>query len=152
MSEQKQRPLAQNRRVRHDFHIEETFEAGLELKGTEIKSIRAGQISLQDGYVSINRGEAWLKNVHINPYEQGNIFNHHPTRDRKLLLHKRQINFLAREVQQHQMTIVPLRVNLVRGRAKVLIGLARSKNHRDRRHEMRERDMKREAARALKNY
>lgn len=146
----KDKPLAQNRKARHDYEILETVEAGLVLKGTEIKSIRKGKISLQDGYISIRNGEAWLKNVHISPYEQGNIFNHDPERDRKLLLHRSEIAKLADEMKLKRLTIVPLKVYLVRGRAKVLIGLARGKDRYDKRHSLKEKQMKRDIDRALK--
>lgn len=145
------KPLAQNRKARHDYEILETFEAGLVLKGTEIKSIRQGKMNLADGYVSLRNGEAWLKNVHISPYEQGNIFNHDPLRDRKLLLHKREIYKLAEEVKQKQLTVVPLKVYLVRGRAKVLIGLARGKRKYDKRHALKDQQMKRDIDRAMKS-
>lgn len=150
MVQVKNKPLAQNRKARHDYEILETFEAGIVLQGTEIKSIRKGKISLQDGYISIRKGEAWLKNVHISPYEQGNIFNHDPVKDRKLLLHKNEIRKLAEEMKLKRLTIVPLKLYLVRGRAKVLIGLARGKNRIDKRHSLKEKQMKRDIDRALK--
>ena len=108
------KPLAQNRKARHDYEILETYEAGMVLTGTEIKSIRKGKMNLKDGFISIRDGEAWLKQVHISPYDHGNIFNHDPERDRKLLLHKKEIQTLHREVQQNRMTLVPLKVYLVR--------------------------------------
>lgn len=146
----KNKPLAQNRKARHDYEILETFEAGLVLKGTEIKSIRQGKMNLQDGFVSIRDGQAWLKNTHISPYEQGNIFNHDPLRHRKLLLHKKEIAKLAQEIKLNRFTVVPLKVYLVRGRAKILIGLARGKNKVDKRHALKQQQMKREIDRALK--
>lgn len=146
------KPLAQNRKARHDYEILETFEAGLVLKGTEIKSIRAGKINIQDGFISLHHGEAWLKNVHISHYEQGNIFNHDPLRDRKLLLHKREIHKLWVEVKQNRLTVIPLKVYLVRGRAKVLIGLARGKKKYDKRQALKQEQMKRDIDRALKNH
>ncbi|UUX34225.1 SsrA-binding protein SmpB [Fundicoccus culcitae] len=151
MNNTKDKPLAQNRKARYDYEIVETFEAGLVLKGTEIKSVRKGKINLQDGYISIYGGEAWLKNVHISPYEQGNIFNHDPLRDRKLLLHKREITKLINETKQSGMTIVPLKVYLVRGRAKVLIGLAKGKTKYDKRNSLKEQQAKRDIDRTLKN-
>ncbi|MFL2128465.1 SsrA-binding protein SmpB [Ruoffia sp. FAM 26255] len=150
MAKQQDKPLAQNRKARHDFTILETVEAGLVLQGTEIKSIRQGKINLKDGFVSIRQGEAFLKNVHISPYEQGNIFNHDPLRNRKLLLHKKEIEKLEREVKQNRLTIIPLKVYIVRGRAKVLIGLAKGKNRYDKRHSLKEQQMKRDIDRALK--
>ena len=150
MAKQQDKPLAQNRKARHDYTILETIEAGLVLQGTEIKSIRQGKINLKDGFVSIRQGEDFLKNVHISPYEQGNIFNHDPLRNRKLLLHKKEIEKLEREVKQNRLTIIPLKVYIVRGRAKVLIGLAEGKNRYDKRHSLKEQQMKRDIDRALK--
>ncbi|MBK0348458.1 SsrA-binding protein SmpB [Aerococcaceae bacterium zg-ZJ1578] len=151
MSQGKDKPLAQNRKARHDYEIIDTFESGLVLTGTEIKSVRKGKMNLQDGYISIHQGEAWLKNAHISPYDHGNIFNHDPLRDRKLLLHKSEILKLANEVKLSSMTIVPLKVYLVRGRAKLLIGLARGKNKYDKRHALKEKQAKRDIDRAMKN-
>lgn len=150
MVQQKDKPLAQNRKARHDYEILETVEAGMVLQGTEIKAIRQGKINLKDGFISIRQGEAFLKNVHISPYEQGNIFNHEPVRNRKLLLHKKEIQKLEREVKQNRLTIIPLKVYIVRGRAKVLIGLAQGKNRYDKRHSLKEQQMKRDIDRALK--
>ncbi|AQS53448.1 SsrA-binding protein [Jeotgalibaca dankookensis] len=142
--------LAQNRQARHEYTILDTFEAGIVLKGTEIKSIRNGKMTLRDGYVSIHGGEALLQNVHISPYEQGNIFNHDPLRSRKLLLHKKQINLLANEVKTQGTTIVPLKVYLKNGFAKVLIGVAKGKKQYDKRQSLKQKDMKREIDRAMK--
>ena len=150
MAKTHDKPLAQNRKARHDYHIIETYEAGLVLKGTEIKSIRNGKINIQDGYISIYRGEAWLKNVHISPYDHGNIFNHDPIRDRKLLLKKKEIATLQAEVKQNRMTIVPLKVYLVRGRAKILLGLAKGKDKYDKRHALKEQQAKRDVDRAMR--
>lgn len=150
MAKTHDKPLAQNRKARHDYHIIETYEAGLVLKGTEIKSIRNGKINIQDGYISIYRGEAWLKNVHISPYDHGNIFNHDPIRDRKLLLNKKEIATLQAEVKQNRMTIVPLKVYLVRGRAKILLGLAKGKDKYDKRHALKEQQAKRDVDRAIR--
>ncbi|MRI81856.1 SsrA-binding protein SmpB [Fundicoccus ignavus] len=150
MAKTHDKPLAQNRKARHDYHIIETYEAGLVLKGTEIKSIRNGKINIQDGYISIYRGEAWLKNVHISPYDHGNIFNHDPIRDRKLLLNKKEIATLQAEVKQNRMTIVPLKVYLVRGRAKILLGLAKGKDKYDKRHALKEQQAKRDVDRAMR--
>ena len=150
MAKTHDKPLAQNRKARHDYHIIETYEAWLVLKGTEIKSIRNGKINIQDGYISIYRGEAWLKNVHISPYDHGNIFNHDPIRDRKLLLNKKEIATLQAEVKQNRMTIVPLKVYLVRGRAKILLGLAKGKDKYDKRHALKEQQAKRDVDRAMR--
>lgn len=145
------KPLAQNRKARHDYEIIETYEAGLVLKGTEIKSIRKGKMNIQDAYVSINQGEAWLKNAHVSEYDHGNIFNHDPLRDRKLLLHKEEIIKMSQQVKLMGMTLIPLKVYLVRGRAKLLFGLARGKNKYDKRHALKEQQAKRDIDRALKN-
>lgn len=147
----KDKPLAQNRKARHDYEIIETYEAGLVLKGTEIKSIRKGKMNIQDVYVSIHQGEAWLKNAHISEYDHGNIFNHDPLRDRKLLLHKAEIIKMSQQVKLMGMTLIPLKVYLVRGRAKLLFGLARGKNKYDKRHALKEQQAKRDIDRALKN-
>lgn len=143
--------LAQNRQARHNYEILDTLEAGMVLKGTEIKSIRNGKINLRDGYVSIRNGEAYLQNVHISPFDQGNIFNHDPLRSRKLLLHKKQIDSLYGQVKADGVTLVPLRVYLKNGFAKVLIGVARGKKKYDKREALKQKDMKREIDRALKN-
>lgn len=143
--------LAQNRQAHHDYTILETFEAGIVLKGTEIKSIRKAKLNLRDGYVSIRNGEALLQNVHISPFEQGNIFNHDPLRSRKLLLHKKQINYLANEIKTQGTTIIPLKVYLKDGFAKVLIGVAQGKKKYDKRESLKQKDMKREIDRAMKN-
>ncbi|EHR37752.1 SsrA-binding protein SmpB [Facklamia languida] len=145
------KPLAQNRKARHDYTIIETYEAGLVLTGTEIKSIRAGKMNIQDGFISFNQGEAWLKNAHISPYDHGNLFNHDPLRERKLLLHAKEIRELSKASQQQGMTVVPLKVYLVRGRAKLLIGLAKGKHHYDKRQSLKEQQAKRDIERALKN-
>lgn len=151
MSKVKDKPLASNRKARHDYEIIDTYEAGLVLKGTEIKSIRLGKVNLQDGFISIHRGEAWLKGVHISPYEQGNIFNHDPLRTRKLLLHKKQIHKWETEAKNAGMTIVPLRVYLKDGFAKVLIGLAKGKKDYDKRESLKRKDQERQIQRVLKN-
>lgn len=145
-----QSALATNRKARHDYHIIDSYEAGIALKGTEIKSVRLGKLNLKDGFVTIRDGEAWLKNVHISPYDQGNRFNHDPLRNRKLLLHKAEIKKLGEEVKQTSHTIIPLKVYLKRGRAKVLIGLAKGKNLYDKRHDLKAKQAKREIDRALK--
>lgn len=149
------RTVATNRKARHDYHIEETFEAGIALTGTEIKSVRLGQVNLRDGFVLVRDGEAWLMNVHIAHYVQGNRQNHDETRRRKLLLHRREINQLHGEATQRNWTIVPLRLYINEaGRAKVEIALARGKQQFDKRHDIAQRDAKRDIQRALKaaNY
>jgi len=145
------RTVASNRKARHDYHIEESFEAGIVLTGTEIKSVRQGQVNLRDGFVLVRDGEAWLMNVHIAQYEQGNRQNHDETRRRKLLLHRRQINQLHGEATQRNWTIVPLRMYINEaGRAKVEIALARGKQQFDKRQDIANRDAKRDIQRALK--
>jgi SsrA-binding protein len=132
--------LASNRKARHDYHIIETFEAGIQLQGTEVKSCRQKQISLQEGHVSIEKEEAWLFNVHIAPYEQGNIFNHPPRRKRKLLLHKIEIRKIARAIEAKGMTLVPLNFHLTRGKIKVSIALCKGKDKGDKRETLKKRD------------
>jgi SsrA-binding protein len=140
--------LARNRRASHEFHIMETFEAGIELTGTEVKSLRAGRTQLRDGYVRIENGEAWLMQVNISQYEQGNRNNADPDRRRKLLLHKREIEYLDGKVRTQGLTIVPLRMYLVRNHVKVEIGLARGKKLWDKRQDVARRDAQREMERA----
>ena len=149
--EQGPRTVANNRKARHEYFIEETFEAGVVLTGTEIKSVRAGRVTLGDGFVLIRSGEAWLVNVHIAQFEQGNRYNHEETRQRKLLLHKIQIAKLHAEATQRNWTIVPLRMYInERGRAKVEIGLARGKQTHDKRQTIAKRENERELRRASK--
>lgn len=145
--------VTDNRKARYLYEILETYEAGIELKGTEVKSIRAGRANLQDGYALLRDGEAWLINVHISPYENtGNFFNHEPRRTRKLLLHRREINKLIGQVEQKGLTLVPLKMYLKRGRVKVMIGLARGKKLHDKRETIRRRDDQRSMQRALKQF
>ncbi|KGM13272.1 SsrA-binding protein SmpB [Cellulomonas bogoriensis] len=141
--------VASNKKARHDYHIDDTFEAGLVLTGTEVKALRAGRASLVDGFASIDRGEAWLEGVHIPEYTEGTWTNHAPRRKRKLLLHRRQIDELAMESQAKGRTIVPLALYFVDGRAKVEIALARGKKEYDKRHALRERQELREAQAAM---
>ncbi|MBE9389468.1 SsrA-binding protein SmpB [Vagococcus salmoninarum] len=142
--------IAQNRKARHDFTIMETIEAGLVLKGTEIKAIRAGRINLKDGFAKVRHGEVYLHNVHISPYEQGNLFNHEPLRTRKLLMRKKQIDMLIGETKNPGITLVPLKVYIKNGYAKVLIGIAKGKKQYDKREDLKRKDQNREIARALK--
>ena len=144
-SKPKDNALAQNRKARHDYNILETYEAGIALTGTEIKSVRASRINLKNG-------EVWLMNVHISLYDQGNIFNHDPLRNRKLLLHKKEIKHLSEETQKKGITIVPLKVYIKNGFAKVLIGIAQGKHVYDKRETIKRRDQEREIRRTLKNY
>ncbi|MFN8649922.1 SsrA-binding protein SmpB [Streptococcus sp.] len=142
--------VAQNKKARHDYTIVDTIEAGLVLTGTEIKSVRAARINLKDGYAQIKKGEAWLVNVHIAPYEEGNIWNQDPTRTRKLLLHKKQIAKLEGEVKGTGMTLVPLKVYIKDGFAKVLIGLAKGKHDYDKRESIKRREQDRDLKRTMK--
>jgi SsrA-binding protein len=150
VSKEKGRVLvAQNRRARHDYHIEDTFEAGLVLTGTEVKSLREGRASLVDGYAAVSDGEVWLHNVHIPEYTQGTWTNHEPRRTRKLLLHREQIRKLNAKTQETGLTIIPLALYFKDGYAKVEIGVARGKKSYDKRHSIAEREAKRDAARAI---
>jgi SsrA-binding protein len=142
--------VALTRRARHDYTIDETVEAGLVLTGTEIKSIRAGRVNLAEAYARIERGEAWLIGAHIAPYEQGNRNNHEPTRTRKLLLHRDQIAELVGRTQAKGQTLVPLRLYIRDGRAKLELGVARGKKTHDKRRTIAERDMRRELERVTK--
>ena len=144
--------MAQNKKARHDYSILETVEAGIGLTGTEIKSIRDRRINLKDGFVQIRNGEAYMMNVHISEYAQGNQFNHDPLRNRKLLLHKKQIHRLAEATKDKGITIVPLKVYLKNGFAKVLIGVAKGKREFDKRETIKRRDQKRQIDRVMKHY
>ena len=144
--------VAQNKKARLNYEILETYDAGIELKGTEVKSVRMSKVNISDGYVSIDNSEAYLKQVHISPYEQGNIFNADPLRVRKLLLHKSEINKLIGETTLKGYTIIPLKVYLKRGKVKVEIGLARGKKLYDKRESLAKKDADRRMQRELKNY
>jgi SsrA-binding protein len=142
--------IALNRRARHEFSITDTFEAGIVLTGTEIKSIRAGKVNLADAYARIERDEAWLVGAHIAPFEQANRYNHEPKRTRKLLLHRDEIDELLGKTKSKGLTIVPLRLYLSgKGRAKLELGLARGKQLHDRRRDIADRDSKRDIAREM---
>ncbi|MDG5471691.1 SsrA-binding protein SmpB [Jeotgalibacillus sp. ET6] len=143
--------VAQNKKANHDYFIEETYEAGIVLRGTEIKSIRNGRVQLKDSFARISNGEVFLNNAHISPYEQGNQFNHDPLRERKLLLHRQQINKLIGATKQQGYSIVPLKMYLKDGFAKVLIGLAKGKKNYDKRETLKKKEAKREMARAFKD-
>lgn len=142
--------VATNRKARHEYFILDTYEAGIALQGSEIKSIRAGKISLAEAYITIDDHEAWLVNAHIAPYDQASHFNHDPLRPRKLLLHRAEINRLWNQVRQKGVTIVPLRVYLKEGRAKVEIASAKGKKLYDKRAEIARRDVDREIQRQLR--
>ena len=140
--------MAQNRRARHDYFILETYEAGLSLSGTEVKSLRAGKASLAEAYATVERGEAWVLQLHIPPYEQGNRANPDPLRRRKLLLHRAEIAKLKDAVARKGQTLVPLKLYFARGHAKLLVGVAKGKKTFDKRHAIAERDARREMDRA----
>jgi SsrA-binding protein len=142
--------IATNRKAQHDYHLEETFEAGIALTGTEIKSVRAGRVNLRDGYVQIKGGEAWLVNCHISPYDPASRENVDPLRPRRLLLHKRELARLQNRVAERGWTIVPLRMYLKNQRAKVEIALARGKRQYDKREAIARREAEREIAREIK--
>lgn len=150
MKTQVERVIADNRKARHDYHLEDTIEAGLVLTGTEVKSLRLGRVNLRDSYAEVRSGEAFLVNAHISPYEQGNRFNHEPRRTRKLLLHRQEIRRLAARVAERGYTLVPLRMYWQSGRAKVEIALARGKREFDKRDDLARRDSQRDIARALR--
>jgi SsrA-binding protein len=142
--------IARNRRARHDYHIEEVYEAGLVLTGTEVKSLRAGRASLTDGFGQISDHEVWLHNVHIPEYTQGTWTNHEPRRTRKLLMHRREIDKLASETTERGLTLVPLALYFKDGKAKVELALARGKRSYDKRQDLAARDAAREVDRALR--
>jgi len=141
--------VATNRKARHDYHIEDTYEAGIVLTGTEVKSLRQGRASLVDGYATIDAGEAWLEAVHIPEYNEGTWTNHPPRRKRKLLLHKEQIVKISHRVSAGGYTLVPLRIYFLDGRAKVELAVAKGKKEYDKRHALRAKQDEREAKRAI---
>jgi SsrA-binding protein len=139
-----------NRQAYHDYFVERTIEAGIALMGTEIKSIREGKVNLRGSYAMARKGELWLENAHIAVYEHGNRYNHEPTRNRKLLLHRREINQLLSKVETKGLTLIPLKLYLKGGKAKIELGLCRGKKLYDKRDAIAERDMKREIERAIR--
>jgi SsrA-binding protein len=143
-ADEQSRSIATNRRARHEYEILETIEAGLVLRGTEVKSLRDSQVTFKDSYATVRNGEGWLRGCHINPYSHGTDANHDPERDRKLLLHKKEITRLAAKVAERGWTLVPLRLYLKDGRVKIELGLARGKKLHDKRSAIKERDVKRE--------
>lgn len=144
--------VATNRKARFNYDIKEKYEAGIELKGTEVKSIRKGKINISDGFASIDSEECYLKQVHISPYEQGNIFNVDPMRVRKLLLHKSEINYLIGQTMQKGFSLIPLSVYFKNGRVKVEIGLCQGKKNYDKRHDMAKKDADMKIKRAIKEF
>ncbi|MEE1130720.1 MAG: SsrA-binding protein SmpB [Caryophanon sp.] len=142
--------LAQNKKASHDYFIEDTYEAGMVLTGTEIKAVRAARVQLKESYVQIKGGEAWVQNMHISHFEQGNRFNHEPLRPRKLLLHRKQINDLIGKVKRDGYTLVPLKIYIKDGYAKLLIGLGKGKKDYDKRNDLKQKEAKRDVERAFK--
>ena len=142
--------IIQNRKARHDYAILDSYEAGIELQGTEVKSLRAGKANLKDSYARVENGEAYLHNLHISEYTQANRFNHDPTRKRKLLLHGYEINRLRGRVEEKGLTLIPLKLYFKRGKAKVELAVARGKREYDRRHDIARRDAQRETERAFR--
>jgi SsrA-binding protein len=149
--EPRDRPIASNRRARHEYSILETYETGLVLRGTEVKSLRAGLVNFKDSYATVRNGEVWLLGCHINPYSHGTDANHDPERDRKLLLHAKEISRLTGKIAERGLTLVPLKLYFKRGRAKLELGLGRGKKLHDKRSTLREREVKREMDRAARD-
>ena len=143
--------IVDNRRARHEYHLLDRVEAGVVLTGTEVKSLRDGRASLQQAYADVREGEAWLVGAHISVYDQGNRENHDPDRDRKLLLHRKELDSLYGKVREKGLTLVPVRLYFKNGRAKLELALARGKEQRDKRRDVAERDAKRQMERALKS-
>lgn len=149
-SDENSKSIARNKRARHDYEILETWEAGIVLTGTEVKALRDGRANLVDAFGVVNEGEVFLLNLHIGAYGQGNVFNHEPTRTRKLLLHRREIRRLIGSVERKGLTLVPLELYFKEGRVKVRLALARGKQQHDRREDIKQRDADREIARAFR--
>lgn len=143
--------IAENRKAFHDYFIEDRIEAGIILTGTEIKSIRNGRINLKDSYARIDNGEIWVHQLHISPYEQGNRFNHDPLRPRKLLLHRSEINKLVGKIQQQGLTLIPIKIYLKKGMAKVELAVGQGKKNYDKRQALAEKEGKRDIERALRD-
>lgn len=149
MADDGRKVVARNRKARHEYEILETFEAGMVLKGPEVKSLREGKASFQDAYATVDRGEVWLHSLHISPYEQANRFNEDPLRVRKLLLNRDEIRRLVGKVEEKGLTLVPLEIYFRRGNAKVELGLARGKKLHDKRDALKAKQLEREARRAV---
>lgn len=143
--------IAQNKKANHDYFIEETYETGIVLQGTEIKSLRAGRANMKDSYAKVQNGEVFLHNMHISPYEQGNRYNHDPLRTRKLLLHKREISKLIGFTKETGYTLVPLKIYLKNGYAKLLLGLGKGKKQYDKREDLKQKEAKRDIERAFRD-
>jgi len=143
--------IAKNKKARHNYSILDSYEAGIVLQGTEVKSVRNGNLNFRDSYAQVKNGELWLVDMHISPYEQGNINNHDPDRNRKLLMHAREIERIRKGIDEKGLTLVPLSMYLKKGRVKVEIGLARGKHLWDKRDDERTRDAQREMERAKRS-
>jgi len=150
MAKESLKLIAQNKKAYHDYFITETYQAGIALSGTEVKSLRAGRCNLKDSFVSVDGTDAFIKNMHISPYENGNIFNHEPMRDRRLLLHKYEINKMIGAVSQNGYTIVPLKIYFKGSLVKMDIGIAKGKKLYDKRESIAKKDQQREAERTFK--
>ena len=150
MPKEEVKTVAQNRKARHDYFVEESYECGLELRGTEVKSIRLGKCNLKDSYASVEKGEMWVHGMHISPYEKGNIFNTDPMRPKKLLMHKVEIRKLEQAIMQKGLTLVPLSVYLKHGRMKLELGLCKGKKNYDKRDDIAKRDAEREIERSMR--
>lgn len=144
------KPIAQNRRARHDYFVEESYEAGIELKGTEVKSLRKGHVNLKESYAQVREGQVLVQSMHISPYEQGNIYNTDPLRPKRLLLHKSEIRKLQAMVQRQGYTLIPLQIYLKDGRMKMELGVCAGKHLHDKREDLAEKDAKMDIARALR--
>ena len=151
MGKENFKTIAENRKARHEYFVIESMETGIELVGTEVKSLRLGQVNLKDSWCSIDNGELFIKGMHISPYEFGNRFNHDETRDRKLLMHKQEIQKLEQSARVKGYTVVPVRIYLYKGLAKLEIALAKGKNLHDKRESQKAKDAQREIQKALKN-
>jgi len=147
---EKEKAIAQNKKARHEYFVEDTIEAGIVLTGTEVKSIRQGKVNLKDSYATVDKGEAMIIGMHISPYEQGNRFNTDPLRQRKLLLHKSEIRKLLGSLQQKGLSLIPLQLYFVKGRVKIELAIAKGKKLYDKRADIAERDVQREISRRLK--
>ena len=144
--------ISNNKKAYHDYFILDTYEAGIELKGTEIKSVRLGNVNLKDAFVRIKDNEAFVENMHISPYSHGNRFNHEPRRNRKLLLHKKEIYKIRDKVQKEGYSLVPLKLYLKNGKAKILLGVAKGKKTYDKRQALKEKDIKRDLQKTINRY
>ncbi len=152
MKDQKSRVVSDNRKAKHDYFLEKIYETGIVLKGTEVKSVRQGKVSIKESYVDIKNGEAWIYGLHISPYDHGNIYNVDPIRPRKLLLHKKEIRELERGTMRDGYTIIPASVNIRNGLVKLDIALAKGKKLYDKRQSLKEADDKRRVDRAIRDY